>query len=162
MPNSKETDKKIVLLVESQLELRHSLQEMMISWDYRVVATDSIQNAIQKTANQKFNLILLDLAFHKISALKLLEQIRRSDLNMNYFTPLIIHSDQLEVDIFYKYKGEFNDALIKPSSIDTIKAKIDYWVQRKHNCKKYNLLFINKYNYKQHQDQQKLLKKKTS
>ncbi len=162
MPNTRDTEKKIILLVEYQPELRHSLQEMMETWGYRVVATDSIQNAIQKSANQKFNLIILDLSFHKTSALKMLEQIRRSNLNMNYFTPLILHSDQLEIDIFHKYKGEFNDALIKPSTTDTIKGKIEYWAQRKHNCKRHNLLFINEYQYKQHQDLQKLVKKKTS
>lgn len=124
--------KPSILLIEDDEEIASILAELMESWGYQVVQAQTLPLASIKVSNQKFNLIILDLLLKKVSGTKLLDQIRRNNNSMNHSTPIILHSGNIETDIFTRYKGEINDALVKPSPSDLIREKLAFWVEKKH------------------------------
>jgi CheY-like chemotaxis protein len=131
-----------ILLIEDDDEISSILAELMESWGYQVVKAQTLPSALIKVNNQKFNIIILDLILKKVSGIKLLEQIRRNSNSMNNATPIILHSGNLETDLFSRYKGEINDALVKPSPNDLIKEKLAFWVDKKHVSPNHKFAFV--------------------
>lgn len=124
--------KSSVLIIEDDPSVSDALSELIESWGYQVVVAESLPLARIKINNQKFNIILLDLLLKKTSSVILLEQIRGNLSSINHSTPIILHSGNLETDLFKKYHGEISDALVKPSSSEIIKEKLALWCNKKH------------------------------
>lgn len=149
MSKTPPVDKKhTLLIVEDQQDLLESLTDLFASWDYNVVQAQTLQDALSKVVNQKFSVIFLDIMLQKTNGLKVLEQVRRNVSNVNFQTPIILHSASIEMDIFDQYKGDFNDAIVKPSDVEHIKKKIEYWVNKKHVSQSHNAVFVNEYLFK--------------
>lgn len=128
------TDKKkpSILIIDDEDEITQALMELIEAWGFSAFTAPTLPSALIKVNNQKFNIIILDIMLRKISGLKLLEQIRRNSASMNFTTPIILHSGHIDTHIFDRYKGEIDDALVKPSGTDLIKEKILYWAERRH------------------------------
>jgi len=134
--------KPSILLIEDDEEISSILAELIEMWGYQVVKAPTLPLALIKVNNQKFNIIILDLVLKKVSGTKLLEQIRRNSSSMNNTTPIILHSGNIETDLFTRYRGEINDALVKPSPNDLIKEKLAFWVDKKHVSTNLKFSFI--------------------
>ena len=146
---TKSAEKKhTILIVEDQLDLMETLTELFANWDYNVVQATTLPDALSKVSNQKFSLIFLDIMLQKTSGLKVLENIRRNVSSTNFQTPVILHSASIEIETFDHYKGDFNDAIVKPASSEAIRKKIDYWVNKTHVSSNHTTVFANEYLFK--------------
>lgn len=123
---------KAILLVEDDVDILESFQEIIKSWGYKVYTAPSFSEATNKINNQKFDLILLDVQLGNISGLRVVDVVRRNMSNMNNTTPIILHSGHLDMAMIQSYKTDISEALIKPVTLNKLREKINQWVGTRH------------------------------
>ncbi|MCB9073378.1 MAG: response regulator [Bdellovibrionaceae bacterium] len=148
--------KKSILVIDDEEDILNLLSEMISDWDYSVVVAQTLPAALIKINNQRFNVIVLDIMLKKISGIKILEQIRKNHMSMNHFTPIILHSGYISPDIVEEYKGEFDDALVKPAEMNLIRQKLTDWEDKRHSTTNSKLTYIQEYVRRKIQGRNKL------
>ena len=126
--------KRKVLIVEDDFDLLSAVSEFLNNYSYLPIKAQNLPEAVNKVSNQKFNLIILDLGLQNTNGVKLIEKIRKNPTSINFRTPILLHSGHIEISLFDKYKDDFNDALVKPTSLETILEKVTYWSNREHSA----------------------------
>jgi len=119
---------KKILLLEDDLLLAQTLQELLISESYNVTLVETGNEAIDKTYEEKYDLYVFDINVPDITGLKLLELLR--DANDN--TPAIFISALVDLSsITQAFKIGADDYIKKPFFPEELLIRINSKLQPK-------------------------------
>jgi len=119
---------KKILLLEDDLLLAQTLQELLISESYNVTLVETGNEAIDKTYEEKYDLYVFDINVPDITGLKLLELLR--DANDN--TPAIFISALVDLNsITQAFKIGADDYIKKPFFPEELLIRINSKLQPK-------------------------------
>ena len=97
--------------------------------EYDVEMANDGHEALKKTRNIKFDLIIMDLWMPIIDGAETTRQIRSLASNINNKTPIIFYStSSVEKDKKRCFTFGANDYLIKPLNIGALKKKLEYYL----------------------------------
>lgn len=114
------TDKKKILIVEDDQQIRELLHDFLIEASYEVVTASDGVEALSEFEKQPFDLILLDVMLPKIDGFAVLEVIRqKSDVAVVMLTALDDEEHQIRgLDL------QVDDYLTKPFSMPILIRKL--------------------------------------
>ena len=116
-----------VLIVDDEPEIREllrSLLEVMGCWDF-IVEAENANQALLKTQNQKFDLVITDLSMPKTSGLDFIRSFRLAEKAKGLKTPLLILSAYLTDEGINRAKAMgVNHILTKPCATETFIDKV--------------------------------------
>ncbi|MCB9094854.1 MAG: response regulator [Halobacteriovoraceae bacterium] len=113
-------DRKInILLAEDNEEFRESCYEFLREKGFNVIVAVDGTEASYKTTNQKFDLILTDLAMPKRDGIGMIERIQNVK-NVNHKTPIIVISGNIDYTVIGGLKGKILRAYTKPVNMNEL------------------------------------------
>lgn len=131
-PFLKEKDKKNfkVLYIEDNEENRHLLKEQFkVFFNIELVTAADGLSGLKLVQEQRFDLVLLDINLPLMDGLQVCKKIRC--LPEYQEVPIIaISAHALKKDIQYALESGFDDYLVKPVDIRSLKALIDQYIQK--------------------------------
>ncbi len=116
-----------ILLLEDEENLRHGICFKLEKEGYRVIATQTIQEAKQALLHEDVQLILCDILLNGESGLTFCRYVRnelRRDLEFIFLTAM----DQ-EIDIVMGYETGADDYITKPFHLSVLMSKVNavFW-----------------------------------
>jgi two-component system, OmpR family, KDP operon response regulator KdpE len=109
-----------ILVVDDEVQIRHFLKISLEANGYRVYETDNGEDAIQKTAQLRPDLLILDMGLPGMDGLEVLRRLRQWTK-----TPVIILSVRdSDRDKVAALDAGADDYLVKPFSIDELMARM--------------------------------------
>ncbi|MBN23219.1 MAG: hypothetical protein CL678_18175 [Bdellovibrionaceae bacterium] len=117
-------EKKKIFIGEDESELRDSLVEYLESYNFQVVHSGRVSDSLFKLKNQKFDLIVLDIRFPDGTADRVIHQIRSDKKDLNYATPILVGSGNLDMVLVQEIGNKINGALVKPYSLESFVEKV--------------------------------------
>ncbi len=119
--------KEKILIIEDDVDLLDIEQFQLEGVGYEVRTAQGISEAIQLISKEKFDCILLDMNLHGTSGTEVIIFTRKPE-EINYNTPIIIVSGDLNIEAVREVREKINTVLVKPFSssdlIDKIKMVI--------------------------------------
>ena len=125
IPNAKR--KSEILLVEDEVALRENLKLNLELEDYKVVAVERGDQALDRFRNEKFDLIILDVMLPEINGFDLLKIIR---LENNSVPVLFLTAKNTSADIIEGLKIGADDYLTKPFNLEELLLRIKKLIVR--------------------------------
>jgi len=121
-------DKKKILVVDDELNIRVALQDLLGANNYEVELAVDGQEGIEKAETTHPDLILLDIMMPKLSGLELLKKLKTSTKEAH--VPIIILSAKSDVESLNEAMWNYADKYItkpyQPEEIlDSVKASLD-------------------------------------
>ncbi len=113
-----------ILLVEDDQEMTGLLADRLKADGYRVMACTKAQEAIRLMKNQIFGCIVLDLHLDASTGDQVVENARKSPSAMNYATPILLISGNMDADLLVKVKKFIAGAMVKPFGLKEFAEKI--------------------------------------
>lgn len=120
-----------VLVVEDDVDLSEILGDKLRSKGHTAVVCNKISEALWKVRNQSYDLVILDLIFERGSGTHIIDDIRSDAKHINYSTPVLVVSGNLDSYILSEIKDEIDSILIKPFDNDTFFEKVEQIINRK-------------------------------
>ena len=115
-----DTKRKSVLIIEDDEDFRKVEVSFFENSGYNVVTSDNGVDALTKTSNQSFDLIVCDLTMPRMTGDQAVDIINKSTLNKD--TPIIILSGNISREVIEKLKGKVHKAFTKPANMfDVVK-----------------------------------------
>jgi len=125
-----ETNKKKILIVDDEADIREILQFNLENEGYIVDTAESAEQA-QKILSTEHQLILLDVMMGGISGFRFADQLRKSDIN----TPIIfLTAKDTENDMLTGFSIGGDDYISKPFSIKEVIARVKSVLKRSRNA----------------------------
>ena len=125
----KEQSKSKVLLVEDNAVNRLSIQRILEKSGCEVYMASNGLEAIKEVEHQNFDIIFMDLNMPKMDGIEATKKIRLMEEGTGYKVPIIAWTANVTESARLKCKeAGMVDFLTKPTTIDSIKEKIDQWV----------------------------------
>jgi two-component system response regulator PilR (NtrC family) len=121
MANHKK-QKKRVLVVDDEENIRQILKEYLNEFGYEVVCAVNGQEALQIYKNGRFDVILSDLVMRPVDGLELLSEIKKVDPDAIFI--MITGYPSIESALEAIKKGA-RDYITKPFNIDEIRLKME-------------------------------------
>lgn len=119
--------KQRILLVEDEVALRENLKLNLELEDYKVVAVERGDQALDRFRNEKFDLIILDVMLPEINGFDLLKIIR---LENNSVPVLFLTAKNTSADIIEGLKIGADDYLTKPFNLEELLLRIKKLIVR--------------------------------
>lgn len=117
---------KKILLLEDDLLLSQTLQELLSDEGYSVTLVENGNDAIDKSYDEKFDLYVFDINVPDITGLELLESLRNADDN----TPTIFISALVDIESISKaFKIGAEDYIKKPFFPEELLIRINSKLQ---------------------------------
>jgi two-component system alkaline phosphatase synthesis response regulator PhoP len=119
--------KQRILLVEDEVALRENLKLNLELEDYKVVAVERGDQALERFRNEKFDLIILDVMLPEINGFDVLKIIR---LENNAIPVLFLTAKNTSADIIEGLKIGADDYLTKPFNLEELLLRINKLISR--------------------------------
>ncbi len=130
-------DKKI-LLVEDDLILGETIDELLESEGYIVSWVKDGQEALNKTYNESYDIFLFDLNIPFINGLKLLDELRQSGDK----TPAIIITANIDINSMKQgFEKGADDYIKKPFDIDELLLRIEVVLKKSFKTYDKNIVY---------------------
>ncbi|MBC8110091.1 MAG: response regulator, partial [Verrucomicrobia bacterium] len=110
-----------ILIVDDEAFIREKVQKILEKEGYHAESASDIRTAIDKVAQNDYDLILCDVMIPAIGGLELIEQIK-SDPTKKHI-PIIMVTG-MERDILQMTRHEADDVLTKPFKSEDLLAKV--------------------------------------
>lgn len=112
---------KTILIVEDEEALREIFKDELTETGYSVLTSAMAEDCFQKLANEKVDLLILDIKLPDLSGLELLERIRKKYPDL----PIIMATayDSFRTD-FSVWVANVSDYIVKPIDLSVLKEKI--------------------------------------
>lgn len=115
-----------ILIVEDSIVNQLILSMMLNNLGYEAAVADNGQKAIEMTAVNKFDLILMDMEMPILNGIEASEEIKHKN-NLNCNTPIILQSAVDSTEIL-NYKQLFDDKISKPYMQNEIQLMIEKYI----------------------------------
>lgn len=116
-----------ILVVEDEFPLRNAIEDCLTAEGYRVLTAVDGQQALDKTASQKPDLVLLDVMMPKIDGFSVCTSLRRA----GHTTPVIMLTAKNQVaDRVHGLDSGADDYLAKPFATNELLARIRALLRR--------------------------------
>lgn len=115
-----------ILIVDDSVFNQKCLSKMLKVFGYDSVIANNGQKAVEMTAANKFDLILMDMEMPVLNGLKASIEIKHKN-NLNCKTPIILQST-IEPSEILNYNQLFNDKISKPYIRNEIKLMIEKYM----------------------------------
>ena len=119
-----ESRKKTVLIIEDEEDAAELFAEMMRVNGFHVVKTSSSAPAIAMMADQKPDIVLLDIMMPEISGLDILREMRRDPALMN-IPVVVVSAKSLPTDIRHGMEAGASMYLTKPVGFLDLKEAVE-------------------------------------
>ena len=119
-----ESRKKKVLIIEDEEDAAELFAEMMRVNGFHVVKTSSSAPAIAMMADQKPDIVLLDIMMPEISGLDILREMRRDPVLMN-IPVVVVSAKSLPTDIRHGMEAGASMYLTKPVGFLDLKEAVE-------------------------------------
>ncbi|MBK9734539.1 MAG: response regulator transcription factor [Saprospiraceae bacterium] len=116
-----------ILLVEDEEQLRKIIKMNLEMEQYEVVATDNGRKALEFTAGQHFDLMILDVMLPEVNGFQICEQIR---LQNNKVGIIIISAKDTSEDRITGLKLGADDYLTKPFNLEELLLRVQNLLKR--------------------------------
>ncbi|HJR80231.1 MAG TPA: response regulator [Anaerolineales bacterium] len=116
--------KKTVLIIEDEEDAAELFAEMMRVNGFHVVKTSSSAPAIAMMADQKPDIVLLDIMMPEISGLDILREMRRDPALMN-IPVVVVSAKSLPTDIRHGMEAGASMYLTKPVGFLDLKEAVE-------------------------------------
>lgn len=126
-----------ILIVDDEQSMCDFMEIMLTKEGYQVETTVSGSEAIQKTATDKYDLIIADLMMPEMSGLELLKKVKKGRPNQDFIVMTAFASVDTAIEAIRE--GAF-DYISKPFKVDEIKLVIEKSINRKKLKKENELL----------------------
>src|SRR4051812_39208606 len=113
-----------VLILEDEKDLKDLMADELTKAGFRVIATAKAAEAISILRNQKFCCILMDMRLEGGTGSQVIFSVRESK-NLNFVTPILVASGQLNADLVLKIKDLVNGVFVKPFDLNSLIAKVN-------------------------------------
>lgn len=112
---------KRILVIEDDQDIAHLLELHLCDLSYQVVITNNGETGLQKGAEEKFDLIILDLMLPGMDGLEVCRRLR----NASVYTPiLMLTAKSSELDRVLGLELGADDYLTKPFSLKELQARV--------------------------------------
>ena len=118
-----------ILYVEDELELSENVAEFFAMYGLHVVLADDSAIAIQKTLNEKFDLMLFDIHLKKSTGDHVIAKIRANQNNVNCKVPIVVISSHIDGPLIIKLKDLIQGAIVKPFLVNELLVKISRFLR---------------------------------
>ena len=119
-------NRKYILYIEDEPELVNIIKEELENKSYKVISSDSYNDAIYKLANQRFDLIIADIQLKKGSGDMVIEHIRSDKKHFNFSTPVFLASSKITGDVVKRIGSYVDQAFVKPFDFDDLINKVSH------------------------------------
>ena len=113
--------KKSILIVDDDIAHRTMLR-VLLDWNYEIFEADDGSTAIDKLADNSFDLVIMDIRMPRVSGLEALDAIKTLKPAIPVVMMTAYWSDQITDEV--RKKGAF-DYLPKPFDYDQLKHTIE-------------------------------------
>ncbi len=120
------TQKRWILLIEDEQEIRALLSEELTKCGFSVLSCSKAAEGIRILRNQKFDCILLDMRLDGGTGSQIIYSVRDDKANLNHLTPILVVSGHLNVDLILKIKNSVSGIFVKPFKLKDLIAKVKY------------------------------------
>jgi CheY-like chemotaxis protein len=130
--SSELTQAKKILIVEDNVINQKVLASLLSKKGYEYVIANNGQEALERTKETSFDLILMDITMPKMNGLEATAHIRQQEQSAFHMpTPIIAISGHAQAqDVTQALNAGMNDYITKPFKKDTIYNKIAQWTTR--------------------------------
>lgn len=126
MPESNDDNKRSILFIEDEVELREEVQlEFETDTGVSIITSSSANDAIAKTRNQEFDCIIVDLKLERGKGEEVIKNIRHDTNNPNAKTPIILTTANLTKMVLNQVKDLVQNIYTKPYSPADLKMTVD-------------------------------------
>lgn len=108
-----------VLIVDDEAVLCETLKEGLESFEIDSIISTDCTDAIRKSTNEKFSVIITDFFLGNKTAVDLV-RLARSDSSMNKETPIILISGAIKMQDLVSIKKDLSAALMKPFPLEKL------------------------------------------
>lgn len=115
---------KTVLIVEDEEDAAELFAEMMRVSGFRVLTTSTSKLAISMMADDKPDVVLLDIMMPEISGLDILRQMRR-DANLSNIPVIVLTAKSMPADIKNGMEAGASTYLTKPVGFQELKDAVE-------------------------------------
>jgi len=115
--------KKYILVVEDEKDIADFIGDEFIDEGFQIVKADNLKDAIFKSNNQDFALIILDIKLKNGTGDDLIKHIKNNNRHINYETPIVVTSGWLTKEIIDNVGKGINYAFVKPFDIESVIKK---------------------------------------
>jgi len=119
--------KQRILLVEDEVALRENLKLNLELEDYKVVAVERGDQALDRFRNEKFDLIILDVMLPEINGFDVLKIIRLENTSIPV---LFLTAKNTSADVIEGLKIGADDYLTKPFNLEELLLRINKLIIR--------------------------------
>lgn len=119
--------KQRILLVEDEIALRENLKLNLELEDYKVIAVERGDQALDRFRNEKFDLIILDVMLPEINGFDVLKVIRLENTSIPV---LFLTAKNTSADIIEGLKIGADDYLTKPFNLEELLLRIKKLISR--------------------------------
>jgi CheY-like chemotaxis protein len=131
MPEQLSTQsKKSVLIIEDEAEFAEILSERLRQEGFAVQSCDCVPEANLRIKNQRFDCIVVDIRLAKGTGDQVITYTRRFPENLNYKTPILVTSGELEPDLLKRIGKDIQGALVKPFPLNSLTEKVKALCQK--------------------------------
>jgi PAS domain S-box-containing protein len=119
-----------VLIVDSQVEDRHALEEMLRAWGHIVQVVDSAEKGLAQVADHRFDVALVEMELPQLDGIEVIQQIRGADPTA---VPILLTSRNDPEVVARALASGVRGLLIRPFAPEELKRRIASALQeRKH------------------------------
>ena len=115
-------DKKSILIVDDELEIREVLAKIVQSLEYECEVTENGQNALDLIRQDKFDLIISDIHMPGMDGLELLRETQRANGDIPF---IMITGYNKEYSFDDVIEAGANDFINKPVTVNELKIKLN-------------------------------------
>jgi len=115
---------KWILIIEDEVELCENYKIKLVAEGLKVLTANTVLDAGAKLANQEFGVIVLDIRLGEESGEKVIAALKKNKASVNFATPILITSGELDVDLITRIRADVKGVMVKPFSLDDLATKV--------------------------------------
>ncbi|EQC43128.1 response regulator [Bacteriovorax sp. DB6_IX] len=115
--------KRYILIIEDEKDIAEFIADEFQEEGFQVVMADNLKDALFKSNNQQFELILSDIQLKSGSGEDLIKHIKTNSKHINYKTPIVVTSAWLTKNLIHQVGQGIAYAFVKPFEIKQVMEK---------------------------------------